>query len=157
MDSNKTIKECVICHKIVINPKKSQFIGQTCSKCREKYRIFLMKQKAVEYLGGKCSICGYNKCNRALDFHHINPEEKDNTISSLYNYSWDNIKKELDKCILLCANCHRELHTKERLAKLAATKKLNLQKSTSVISEDHINLNKQNPKDEKENGKICKN
>lgn len=112
MDSNKIIKECVICHKIVINPKKSQFIGQTCSKCREKYRILLMKQKAVEYLGGKCSICGYNKCNRALDFHHINPDKKDNTISSLYNYSWDNIKKELDKCILLCANCHRELHYK---------------------------------------------
>ena len=114
MESKNIIKECAICHRKIINPNRNQFIGQTCIKCREKYRVLLMKQKAIEYLGGKCSICGYNKCSRALEFHHINPDEKDNTISNLYNYSWEKIKKELDKCILLCANCHRELHNKDK-------------------------------------------
>ena len=67
------------------------------------------KEKAVEYKGGKCSRCEYNKCIRALDFHHIDPSRKDFTVSRV-SRSWKAIKAELDKCILLCANCHRELH-----------------------------------------------
>ena len=60
-----------------------------------------------------CSICGYNKCAEALDFHHIN--DKDIGISRLINKdkSIKRIKKEIDKCNILCANCHRELHAKE--------------------------------------------
>lgn len=64
-----------------------------------------------EYMGGKCQICGYNKCSRALTFHHINPKEKSFGISARgFTRSWDKIKKELDKCILLCSNCHMEVH-----------------------------------------------
>ena len=70
-----------------------------------------LKQMALDYMGKKCQICGYDKCSRALVFHHINPEEKDFNISSA-NCSWDKIKKELDKCILLCSNCHAEIHDK---------------------------------------------
>ena len=68
------------------------------------------KQKAVDYKGGSCSICGYKKCLTALEFHHVNPDEKD-----VYNSHWtfERNKNELDKCILVCANCHRELHAKE--------------------------------------------
>lgn len=70
-----------------------------------------LKHKAVAYLGGKCSICGYNKCIDALEFHHKNPAEKTFGIaSSGITYSWARVKVELDKCILVCANCHRELH-----------------------------------------------
>ena len=76
----------------------------------------LIKNKAVDYKGGKCSKCGYDKCKAALDFHHINPEEKDFTIAKYYNLSWDKIKIELDKCILVCANCHREIHYEEKIA-----------------------------------------
>ena len=68
-----------------------------------------LKKLAVEYKGGKCSICGYDKCVAALEFHHINPESKLFGISTKgITRSLDLIKKELDKCILLCANCHRE-------------------------------------------------
>lgn len=70
-----------------------------------------LKQMALDYMGKKCQICGYDKCSRALVFHHINPEEKDFNIYSA-NCSWDKIKKELDKCILLCSNCHAEIHDK---------------------------------------------
>ena len=68
------------------------------------------KERAVKYKGGKCVKCGYDKCIIALEFHHINPEEKDFSPSSNMNKSWDKIKLELDKCILVCSNCHREIH-----------------------------------------------
>lgn len=68
-----------------------------------------IKKKCVEYKGGKCERCGYDKCIGALDFHHLDPSQKDFGISTNIK-SFDLIKKELDKCILLCANCHREEH-----------------------------------------------
>jgi hypothetical protein len=68
------------------------------------------KQKAVDYKGGKCSCCGYNKCLAALEFHHIDPCKKEGETSKLKTGKWVVFKKELDKCILLCSNCHRELH-----------------------------------------------
>lgn len=74
------------------------------------------KQKAVDYKGGKCSICGYHKCFAALEFHHINPGEKEISISSKWcSLKWGTIQRELDKCILVCANCHREIHHVESL------------------------------------------
>lgn len=69
-----------------------------------------IKMKMVEYKGGKCEICGYNKCIEALEFHHINPKEKDFSISG-GTKSFNTLKPELDKCILVCANCHREIHS----------------------------------------------
>lgn len=71
-----------------------------------------LKIKAVEYKGGKCELCGYNKCISALDFHHLDPTQKDFGISdqSRKKSTWEIIQPELDKCILVCSNCHRELH-----------------------------------------------
>ena len=68
------------------------------------------KEKAVEYKGGKCKICNYDRCASALEFHHLEPSKKDFTLSQSMNIAWDKIKEELDKCILVCANCHREIH-----------------------------------------------
>jgi hypothetical protein len=68
------------------------------------------KERAVEYKGGKCERCGYDRCIIALEFHHTDPKEKDFHISSNMNKAWDKVKKELDKCILVCSNCHREIH-----------------------------------------------
>lgn len=76
-----------------------------------------MKERLVEYKGGKCEICGYNKCISALDFHHIDPSEKDFTISNSKVLSFEKCKSEVDKCILVCANCHREIHYNEVLKK----------------------------------------
>lgn len=75
-----------------------------------------LKDKAVEYKGGKCEKCGYDKCNWAFDFHHLDPNEKDFGLSTYSTLSWDKIKKELDKCIMVCANCHREIHYGEYLS-----------------------------------------
>jgi predicted nucleic acid-binding Zn ribbon protein len=66
----------------------------------------------IEYKGGKCERCGYNKNMAALEFHHVNPEEKEFPLDArrLSNTHIDRLKKEVDKCMLLCANCHREIH-----------------------------------------------
>jgi hypothetical protein len=72
-----------------------------------------IKEKGIEYKGGKCEKCGYHKCNRALEFHHLNSKEKEFTISGYKILSWDKVKIELNKCILLCSNCHRELHDEQ--------------------------------------------
>jgi 5-methylcytosine-specific restriction endonuclease McrA len=74
--------------------------------------------KAVAYKGGKCVKCGYNKSLSALQFHHTNPLEKDFGIGDNINRPWDSIKNELDKCILLCGNCHSEEHSKQKDEKL---------------------------------------
>jgi 5-methylcytosine-specific restriction endonuclease McrA len=68
-----------------------------------------IKHLSIEYKGGKCQSCGYNKCEEALKFHHIDPKTKSFGIGAKgYTRSWEKVRAELDKCILLCANCHRE-------------------------------------------------
>ena len=91
-----------------------------CVKCRSEAvqkRRNKTKEILVEYKGGKCEICGYNKCISALEFHHLNPNEKDFGIGAKgYTRNIETNKKEVDKCILVCANCHREIH--ENIIKL---------------------------------------
>ena len=69
-----------------------------------------LKERAVYVMGGKCQCCGYDKCIQALEFHHINPNEKEFSFGDNTNRSWKDTREELQKCILLCANCHREAH-----------------------------------------------
>lgn len=66
-------------------------------------------------MGSKCALCGYDKCADALDLHHIDPTQKEFNISARSDISWQRTANELKKCILLCANCHREIHSTEQL------------------------------------------
>ena len=76
-----------------------------------------IRQMAVEYKGGHCELCGYDRCIDALEFHHNDLAKKKFGISDKgYTRSWKRVMEELDKCMMICANCHRELH-----AKLAAS------------------------------------
>jgi hypothetical protein len=85
-----------------------------CKECStKKVKEFQQKfkQLCVDYKGGKCETCGYNKCIASLDFHHLDPSKKDFAISKVRRTTLTNeVKVELDKCILLCRNCHAELH-----------------------------------------------
>lgn len=66
---------------------------------------------SVAYKGNQCQCCGYNACLDALEFHHFDSSQKDFSIAAKgYTRSWDKVKTELDKCVLVCANCHREIH-----------------------------------------------
>lgn len=82
-----------------------------------KYVIRSQKRKkydVVERFGGQCQICGYNKCLNALELHHLDKTKKEYQPSYIIKSgSWKRIDKELENCILLCANCHREVHADE--------------------------------------------
>ena len=69
-----------------------------------------VKAKAVSYKGGSCQVCGYDVCHRSMEFHHLDPSKKDFGISSGDTRAWDKVVVELDKCILVCSNCHGEIH-----------------------------------------------
>jgi len=87
-----------------------------------------IRQMSVEYKGGKCEICGYSRCIDALEFHHRDSSKKDFGVSSKgYTRSWKRVAEELDKCSMLCANCHRELHAQVSSAcrKLQDEKRVN--------------------------------
>ena len=81
-----------------------------CTNIQTHARQKALKIECLKYLGGKCLSCGYDKYPEALEFHHLNPEEKDFNISSFRGYYFERIKPELDKCVILCSNCHKETH-----------------------------------------------
>jgi hypothetical protein len=84
-----------------------------CKSCNNKItyeKQLARKVECVKYKGGKCIVCNYDKYIGALDFHHVNPEEKEFNIAQLRSYSLEFLIKELDKCVLLCKNCHAEVH-----------------------------------------------
>lgn len=115
-------KICAKCGK-KFAPKKQAKTRRYCYQCQpEEEKITgtstrkLIKRWALEYKGNKCSCCGYDTCSQALEFHHLNMSEKDFSISDRdIKLDWDSIKKELDKCIVVCSNCHREIHAGIRI------------------------------------------
>ncbi len=72
----------------------------------------LQKKRIIYVMGGCCALCGYDKCSDAMELHHIDPTKKDFTFSQEFLCrDWNKyVLPELKKCILLCANCHREIH-----------------------------------------------
>lgn len=68
------------------------------------------KKRLVDHFGGKCYICGYDKCQQVLHFHHIDPQTKEFGLGNAgICRSWERMKAEAEKCVLLCANCHGEV------------------------------------------------
>jgi DNA-binding CsgD family transcriptional regulator len=95
------------------NENRKKQVVKNVIKWRRQVKI-----KLVEYKGGKCEKCGYDKCTDALEFHHLDPNEKDFTISGK-SWSFDRLKKEVEKCILVCSNCHKEIHYNLKFAPMA--------------------------------------
>lgn len=91
-----------------------------CKNCKKTYDRKSHAQKYISYKNSLhnlkingCAICGYNRCDSALSFHHVNPEDKKIGINLRYMSRENNILiNELNKCILLCKNCHAEIHSK---------------------------------------------
>ncbi len=112
---------CTICQTI-LSGRKKLFCSKKCkgkstnnkhqTYNRQKQKGLKRKLECIEIKGGKCSSCNYDKNLAALEFHHLNPSEKDGQMDlrALSNHSNEWILKELDKCIILCSNCHRETH-----------------------------------------------
>lgn len=121
-------KYCIVCGSELTGSKK-----MFCSNnCKQKYhynqeksnpnsyftqtiRGYRRKLQLIELKGGKCENCGYDKNIAALEFHHIDSSQKEFSLDSrkLSNSKWESLVKEVNKCKLLCANCHREIHNPE--------------------------------------------
>ena len=81
-----------------------------CESARKHQATLALKRAAVDYKGGQCVVCGYDKCLSGLAFHHRDPATKETTIGGLRGLLTEAIKAELDKCELVCQNCHAETH-----------------------------------------------
>ncbi len=85
---------------------RARYMVQAVAKRRK-----VVRDRAIQYLGGRCQICGYDRCQSSLDFHHKDESQKRFGISARgYTRSWEAVRSEIEKCYLLCANCHREVH-----------------------------------------------
>lgn len=94
------------------NRRRGRSIEEMAAAMRRKpieYRRRL-KAKAIAHMGGRCVLCGYDRCNAALEFHHLDRSNKAFGLSRKgIIRSWESTMKELAKCVLICANCHREV------------------------------------------------
>lgn len=85
---------------------RREYLIKAVAKRRKKLR-----EMAVQKLGGKCIFCGYDRCQDALDFHHLDEKTKSFGLSKDgLTRSWKKMEEEIKKCVLVCANCHREIH-----------------------------------------------
>jgi len=103
-------RECKRCGK-KFNNKKSAYCGTCCYRRQIERR----HKKVYDLVGTKCWKCGYDnglKGTPILDFHHVNPDEKKFPLGNreIAMHAWDRIVEEIEKCILLCCRCHREVH-----------------------------------------------
>lgn len=119
LDKNSSLSKCPICEKEFYSNNPNRKYCFECSplglSSAERLKLLDRKLKhfLVMYKGGKCERCGYNKCEGALQFHHLNPNEKDFSIANINfgkYFDKEKLLKEVDKCVLLCANCHAEEH-----------------------------------------------
>lgn len=93
----------------ILNPITKEGI-----KKQNKNKLVKNSQMIHELKINGCAICGYNKCDNSLCFHHTNPKDKITPVNSLYYRDNKKFFIEVNKCILLCKNCHGEIHELER-------------------------------------------
>ena len=103
-------KELKCCRSLVsyhLNPE-----GKIKNSERKNKNRLRLKSECRNNSGAKCQFCGYNKCQAALHFHHVDPTTKNFGISEAISdgYPKEEIEAEIKKCVLICANCHVEIH-----------------------------------------------
>ena len=106
----REIISCGRCGRVYVYDHGKGHGRSLCNSCHVNTRRFEVKRKAIKYKGGACSECGYNRCAAALVFHHIDPADKGFALGGRHSLSWPRLRRELDKCVLLCMNCHAEIH-----------------------------------------------
>jgi len=117
-DDSKVCSSCSLSKPLSEYYARGDGQGSYCKVCQKLYvskRNRDHKSKAVDFLGGCCCLCGYDTCIDALEFHHKDPSSKDFSIAKARNRSLERILIEVSKCVLLCSNCHREVHASLRV------------------------------------------
>jgi hypothetical protein len=106
---------CKVCYNIRKRKWHRTSDGEAAYQ-KARGRAANKKLRAIEYKGGKCEDCGGEFHISVFEFHHKDPKEKDGSPAALRNYTWERYKAEIDKCALLCANCHRLRHWKQSVS-----------------------------------------
>lgn len=103
-------RTCQTCGRLYVYKRCQGHTLKQCNSCNVNSRRFAKRERLITYKGGACLLCGYNKFQGALEFHHVVPNSKEFNISGFHSRSIEILIHEVDKCVLLCANCHREIH-----------------------------------------------
>lgn len=111
---NKIRNTCRLCGK-------EDIVRTICKICALRLRRYINKKRAVDLMGGKCAVCGYSSHYAALEFHHYSGD-KEHSLSNILKRSFDRCVIELNKCQLVCSNCHAIIHSRhdQQLEKVAA-------------------------------------
>ena len=121
---DRPLVTCTGCGRRYLPDFRKGHTRRICNSCRSnvggRAARQALKRRMVEYKGGRCQLCGYARCLRALCFHHRSDSLKRFTIASSHLRSWDSLSRELDTCVLVCHNCHAGVHAVEQLPECVA-------------------------------------
>ena len=131
IENNEIKRKCIKCNEYkcvnhfheIKGKRKYYSYCKICLYEIQKNRWLDRKMEAIKLMGGKCVICGYCKNYAAMEFHHLDPSVKEMTWVKAREMKWNKTIEELKKCVLLCANCHRETHNPD--ASLIQTREAN--------------------------------
>lgn len=132
-------RKCNVCN---INKPLNLYYKHPKFKCKKCFnhirnlRLRKIKQQCVDYKGGKCVMCSYNKYIGAIDFHHLDPTQKDFGIARNQKNFGESHKKELDKCIALCSNCHRIEHERLKSGESSGLEQIETTPIVSTINKE---------------------
>jgi hypothetical protein len=116
--------QCELCGRRYVHDFRRGHTRRFCNSCRSN-RLGVdrleLKRRMVEYKGAACQLCGYDGCLPALDFHHLDPAKKSFRLAGAHTRSWASLKEELDKCLLVCSNCHIEIEARGRAGRRGPT------------------------------------
>jgi hypothetical protein len=104
---------CTYCGRQYTYENRRGHTKLLCNSCRSaggspRHEI---KRRLLELRGGRCQLCGYDRCPAVLTFHHVDPSTKKFIFAGSHSRSWESQVREALKCVVLCANCHREVHS----------------------------------------------
>ena len=117
-------KSCLVC-EAKLSGRQTKFCSRRCKNAstNNKHQNYVTQQQRgrerrlllIQRKGGRCEQCGYDRNKAALAFHHLDPAAKSFPVDlrSCSNTSWDALVTEAQKCMLLCLNCHSEIHNPE--------------------------------------------
>ena len=109
--------ECRVCGRVYVYDRAKGHGRTRCNSCcsgrATRAQRTELKHRMVAYKGGRCSLCSYDVCIEAMCFHHVDPDSKAFSIAGSHNRSWPRLREELDRCVLLCKNCHAQLHASD--------------------------------------------
>ena len=141
-------RKCNVCNinkPLNLYYKHPKFKCKKCFNNIRNFRLRKIKQQCVDYKGGKCVQCGYNKYIGAIDFHHLDPTQKDFGIARNQKNFGESHKKELDKCVALCSNCHRIEHERLKSGESSGLEQIEttaINKEPQLIEERQVNKRK---------------